>query len=318
MKYLRKKLRDILIKITLKSKRFQCADSIIIFSEARGGSTWLMEILSAALPVCINWEPLHVERGVVPKPLKFGWRPFIPASDINKDYLRLFKEILEFKVHSDWTRTFLGIKKTIRSNFALTKFVRANLLVPYLIAQFDFKFKPVFLIRHPIDVCISRTKSFERDHVSIGHNITESINSERFIEHAAFLDTLDSDFELQIAHWCLNNCATIKKLDTNKLCVVFYSDLLLNPEKETEKILDTTGLRVFAENLNEIEYRNASYTSNSHLEESVEKQLTKNIESLDQGTKQKVQDIFDYFDFKIFSAFSAFPNKQLVSNNTLS
>ena len=58
---------QILIFLIWKSKRFQLQESIIICSETRGGSTWLISILSNIPNTCINWEPLHEKRGVSPK-----------------------------------------------------------------------------------------------------------------------------------------------------------------------------------------------------------------------------------------------------------
>ena len=87
---------QILIYLVWKYKRFNLKESIVIFSEARGGSTWLMEILSSLPNSSINWEPLHVAKGVAPKKYKFGSRPFIPHNEENTLYSKLFKEIFDF------------------------------------------------------------------------------------------------------------------------------------------------------------------------------------------------------------------------------
>ena len=86
------------IRPILKSKKFNAADSIILFSEARGGSTWLMEMLRETLNVCINWEPLHVNSGVVPKENKLGWRPFIPKDNIDDSY-NITRDHLQTLIH---------------------------------------------------------------------------------------------------------------------------------------------------------------------------------------------------------------------------
>ena len=52
--WINRKIGNILIKLILKTKNFKSSDSIIIFSEERGGSTWLMEMLSDTLDICIN------------------------------------------------------------------------------------------------------------------------------------------------------------------------------------------------------------------------------------------------------------------------
>ena len=89
---------QILIYLIWRFRRYDLKDSVIIFSEARGGSTWLMEILSNIPNSCLNWEPLHVAKGVVPKKLRFGSRPFIPTIDKSDTYLNLFKRIISFSI----------------------------------------------------------------------------------------------------------------------------------------------------------------------------------------------------------------------------
>ena len=40
-----KRINDLAVKNILKLRNFESSEAIIIFSEARGGSTWLMELL---------------------------------------------------------------------------------------------------------------------------------------------------------------------------------------------------------------------------------------------------------------------------------
>ena len=99
-KYLRPlfaKNKIYLYKLLLPAKNFKTEDSIIISSETRGGSTWLMELINAVPDLIINWEPLHEIKGVVPEKLKWGQRPFISESSVNVNAKQLLSEILTFK-----------------------------------------------------------------------------------------------------------------------------------------------------------------------------------------------------------------------------
>lgn len=296
----------------MKYKKFNASDSIIIFSESRGGSTWLMEMLRDALNICINWEPLHVNSGVVPIEFKLGWRPFIPKENSDDIYKSLFRNIHEFKIHSKWTRQYLSLKQLIRSKQVLVKYVRANLLVPYLLDKFEFRYPPIFLIRHPIDTCLSQIKAFgnpEDDFIEA--EISNSLNNDRFIEHRDYIKQLETRLEKRIALWCMNNCTTINQLKEYHLHIVFYSDLIQSPRKELENILGTYELSSSTEKLSEAKLRKASSTDfNNEYSSEVDKQLHKNFETLDNSEKDKIQKIFDYFDFKLFTAYSPFPKKE--------
>ncbi|WP_067149680.1 sulfotransferase domain-containing protein [Pseudotamlana agarivorans] len=304
-----KSAKDTFLKVILTTKRFKPSESIIIFSEPRGGSTWLMEILTMLLPVCINWEPLHLDKGKLPNKEGFGFRPYIPAIETNPDYYHFFKKTHEFKIHSDWTRKYLTPTQIFNAELVLTKYVRANMLVPYLLKNFNFKFKPIFLIRHPIDTCVSQIKAFKQSKNELHSKIFQHKDNKRFIEHTTFLNQLESDLEWYIAFWCLNNCTTLENLDTNKLCVVFYSDLISTPKKEVQRILKETNLHKISGPLEKIDFRKPSSTDFSkNLKKSPQLQLSKNIDSLDSNTKDKIQIIFDYFNFKLYSAYSPTPN----------
>ena len=314
MEKLKKLFKFVLVKLILKLRRFESSETIIIFSEARGGSTWLMEIIREIVPVCINWEPLHVQNGVVSKSEKFGWRPFIPQTEASSKYRLLFQKIHEYRVSTKWTVKYLSVADTIKSKYVLTKYVRANLLVPYLVQQFDFKHKPIFLIRHPIDTCLSQIRAFHKGKTRTKPEIPDCINNERYIEHAEFLASLETDLELKIAEWCINNCLTINKLDASTTCVTFYSDLLLDPEQEVIRILASIGLEEYTSNLDAVNFRKPSSTDfRNDLSESIEIQLNKKIETLDISVKHRIQMIFDYFDFTLYSAYTSKPDKNQFS-----
>lgn len=82
--YLNKGLLLVPIWLILKFRRFSASESLLLFCEARGGSTWLMEVLEKILPVCVNWEPLHPTNGVVPSELNLGRRPYIQWDENNR------------------------------------------------------------------------------------------------------------------------------------------------------------------------------------------------------------------------------------------
>lgn len=309
---------QILIYLIWKYKRFDLKDCIVIFSEARGGSTWLMEILSALQYNCINWEPLHIAKGVVPKKYKFGSRPFIPQKEENKLYFKLFIEILSFSISTKWSRKHLSILKILKSKFVITKFTRANLLIPYILENYELEKKPFFLIRHPIDTCLSAINTFvNKRWVHSYDGIPDIINNNRYHKNIHFLSKLQTRLEISIANWCLNNVPTINNSDVlKKMNVVFYYDLLLDPETQIQHISNSLGLtKKNRDNLLSVDYRKPRFSSLSgKLESNPINQINKNFHYLSSTEKDKIQMIFDHFDFKLFDAYSPKPKKQFLSN----
>lgn len=318
MKKLKIKLIKFLIKFILKFKNFKTSNNIIIFSDPRSGSTWLMEMLAIILPATINWEPLHVTEGVVPQRYNFGWRPYIPMENRNNAYYSLFNKIHKFKIHTKWTRSYiLSLRKLIKSQFVLIKYVRANLLISFLLKNFNFKYKPILLLRHPVDIYQSQIKTFGYNNKISKYELPNAINSERYIAHIDYLNEMDSVLERCIALWCIDFQIISNQLEANKdkICIVFYSDLVKNPSKELEKVLNTLGLKKYVASINNVAFSKASSTAyKDNFKTSQEQQLYKNFNILDKNTKDKIQSIFDYFDFKLFSASSPLPNKKYIPN----
>lgn len=320
-KQFKKSLKLKLIYFRLRFKNYNLNDAILIFSEARGGSTWLMELLKNIPGTVINWEPLHVNNGVVPKEFKFGWRPHIPIDNDSPKYLSLFASIFKLKIYNKWTTRYIFWVDLKNSKHVLTKFVRANQSLSWVVHKFpDLMHKPILLFRHPITTCMSRLKTFDK--ISSKHIMTERknedfkipdcINNERFTLHEDYLNSLNTKLEVEIAIWCINNVNLITHVDRNKWQTVFYEDLVLYPETTFKALLKGIDIHLSNQILENINYRSAS-VSNYHgdLKAIPENQLESFLKQLTKEELQRIQAIFDYFNLKTYSAFNAYPIKDV-------
>ncbi|MFD2823320.1 sulfotransferase [Lacinutrix iliipiscaria] len=314
-----KKFKKHILHFFLKLKVFRTKDSILIFSEARGGSTWLMELLKNIPGVIINWEPLHVDYGVVPKSYKLGWRPKIDKENKETKYKTLFSNIIRMKTFNDWTTKYVSWKDVQSSKYVLTKFVRGNQCLPWFVNTFsELKHPPILLLRHPITTCISRLKTFEgvtNVNVALLENdmsfkIPDCINNERFVNHQKYIHELQTQLEVEIAIWCVNNADIIKLENQNKWMTLFYEDLVSNPKQTLKEVLKGIHIELSDAVVNQIQYTKPS-ASNYHgnFKPSKVKQIESYLDHLNQDTLLRIQSIFDYFNLKVYSAFSAYPIK---------
>lgn len=302
--------------LLLKFKKFKVEDSIIICGEPRSGTTWLLDIVSKIPKTCVHWEPFRQENGVVPKKWKWGDRIFIPKEDKNKKYYQLIKGVLSFKIYNKWTIERLSVKSLLKSERIVIKFIRANLLLPYFFQNFNVQNKPILVIRHPIDVSLSKMKAFSYNNI-FPREIPDWLNNNRYFEEADYLQSLTSALEYNIALWCINNCPLLEDEDTiSKLNIVFYSDLVLNPEKETRKIFNNlicVKKSDIDKIISSINFQKASGTDfKKDYIPNPKKQLQKNIKKLTQEEKERIQNIFDHFNFKLYDAYSVFPKKEYL------
>ncbi len=304
-------LRAFFFKLLLQFKSFKTEESILIFSEARGGSTWLMEMLNQALDTAICWEPLHVNNGLIPDRFRLGWRPFLKTDKKNNELNTLFEKILSYKVSNKWSGRYLNIRSILSGEYVLVKFVRANLLLPYFLKIFRFKHQPILLIRHPVDTCVSQIKAFDFDYDTYVKRNKDVLNNERHLANFEYISKLESKLEQKIAIWCINNCPLLNNIEEiDNVFKIYYHELLLDPESVLTEYFTQNKFLKGIEHLNKIEYRKASKTDfNKELGTDVNKQLNKNLKMLNVDEKEKIQAIFDYFDFKLFNAFEAYPTK---------
>ena len=87
-----------LISLFSKFRKNRAEDQILIFSDPRGGSTWLTEIIKSIPNTAIIWEPLHLKYIHQLRELNFGWRQYIPEEVDWPQAKLLFTKIIEGKV----------------------------------------------------------------------------------------------------------------------------------------------------------------------------------------------------------------------------
>ena len=296
-----------LFKTIALFKRYKVEDSIIISSETRGGSTWLMELLYSIPDTIINWEPLHVKKGVVPKNYNWGERPYIPENAIDPQAEKLMNQLLRFKIYSSNSVRFCTLSDFFKTNRVMTKMVRSNLLLPWLTKTFDFKHKPIYLLRHPIAVSKSQLRNIPEDQgVFSEFQIPDIIHNERYAENREYINSLKTRLERQVALWCLHNMEIINHIDSGKRwVVVYYEELLLNTEKEIARISDEINLRI---PIDSNKFDKPSKSDFFHeFQKDKKKQLSKWKDNLSEDELANLQKIFDHFGLTIYNAKEIIP-----------
>lgn len=308
-----------MIRILLRIKNFQLKNSLIICSDPRSGSTWLLQLFNQLPKTICNFEPLHVNKGVVPKKNNLGWHPSLPKdySDFKID--KLFREILTIRKFNKWTTGFVSLKKIYSSNVVVTKFILANHLLPWIIQNYEGQLinRPIYLIRHPIATCLSQLRTFQKvDDKDLfsqlkKENVFEIPKgnfNERFKIHQEYLNKLNTRFERQIALWCINNAHLVNEMHSCKIETVFYEKLVLNPKDEFMRILDSLDIKVSKELIENINYKEPSKTNflGSYKKNS-QKQIHSYLDLFTESELNKIQDILNYFNLKVYRAYSAYP-----------
>jgi hypothetical protein len=209
--------------------------NIFLFATARGGSTWLMEILASQPGMKYYDEPLNLRRpNVASVGLFKDWDALMPGTGdaakvigflqalargrhgaLNppplRPYHRLFTDRIVFKLHElehmmgDVARACHGVV--------------------------------LFLLRHPVPTSQSR-KEFPRLHLYPGSPYFDALlpDPARRREIAALAGS-GTHLQRGVVAWCYQNLVPLTKPDFDGL-VVTYEELVLNPVKGRDLLCD--------------------------------------------------------------------------------
>lgn len=245
----------------------------IIAGSGRSGTTWVLDALALPNKRRTIFEPLHP--ACVANASKYSYR-YIGQHAKNDVLNHFFRELLEGAMHGIWIdyrvrsdrvwptlarfsslrnfrEWYLRLKKLVRNrrryrpylhNPPMIKMIRGNLLLGWLVKNFSVNV--ALLVRHPGAVIESmnrlRGEDWEPEKVlSIYQEQIELL--ERISPKARKLIALSkTELEKYMLAWCLENALPIREAEDNGVHVVFYENLVVNPEKEWCSLASALGL----------------------------------------------------------------------------
>ncbi len=298
----------------LSAKGFCAEDALVLTGDPRGGTTWLMEILCAWPGTALNWEPLHHAFGVVPAAMRWGKRPFIPEDDREPERLATMRELLSGRRNTEWTLRYCTREQAIGAERLLTKFVRANLLLPWMTASIAFKRKPILLLRHPVPTVVSQLKAFpDASHHAAAHTVPDQLFNERHVQHLEMINRLAPGLERQLALWCVNNLSTLRHPRHGRdWIVVYYEDLLLNPAASLERIAAAWGVQPDAWIDHARRDRSSATDFMRDRLSDPAAQAAKWMQRIDPAQAARLQGILDHFGIDEYSLASASPKAAAI------
>ncbi len=289
------KIIDVQMQWLARKMDFEVSKNIIIFSDPRGGSTWVSEILSEITGYPKIWEPFHRKRVQAFKSLGFSWRPYIAADDEWEEAEKLFNKLLKGQILNHWITSETDRSKIKEAQAGVFKFVRANALLPWLVSKFTFERAPIHLLRHPFSVVSSQIKmgwGFNPD------KFLDSLNdrSTYYTQYSTYIRSLKTPHEGLTAIWCMTNKLLLEHKDRDKKWLtLYYEDLVMDPKSALEKVLATWNLKY---DLSRIEFSRASSTAtkNSPLKGKEQLSLWQSHFTLEQI--QAMRKVLEYFEIE--------------------
>lgn len=295
----------------LKSGHIRCTESpVVIFSEPRGGSTWLAELLLQDVNTLMCWEPLRPFRlqeiGLSPLCAEMGgFTPYIPRDAEWGEVHAICEQILNGSF-PNW-KCYLrnDMSNAVSTKRMLVKFVTANMLMHWFAANFK-EARCIYLVRNPFSVVASMCKhrAFSKTHAQF--EFPTSRYTDLFDKHKDYLGNIDHPVQNLAAQWCIKNVSALA-VDLPINCItVYYEHLVVDTKKEMERICRHTGIHFSAIDPALFSQPSSTTVDASFLTD-VSGQLSKWREQLDEQEIAMIQDCLNHFGITVYSKESSMP-----------
>jgi len=213
---------------------------IFLFATARGGSTWMMEILASQPGFKYYDEPFNIRRSNVQHAgLVHEWREVMPDAGRSADLIRFLQE-LQLNQHRFMNPAPFRRHHRFRTNRIVFKIHGLEHLINDIKSSCNGQI--VFLLRHPIPTTLSRYVFPRLDHFIASCHYQQNYLDDSQIREIRRIHCGGSNFQRGILSWCFENMIPLRFADSQDWLTVTYEELLLNPEKTCHSMAETLTL----------------------------------------------------------------------------
>jgi hypothetical protein len=232
-----RKLTSLVISRIYKDTIRDLGKSILVVGSARSGTTWLANIIASQGKSRIMFEPFNPN--LVPEYSKFNYFQYMRSDEYDQDLYDYCRKVFTGKIRNAWIDREI---QHLHPQNRVIKCIRSSLMLRWLDIQFPDVPK-LFIIRHPCAVVLSRMKLGWATDDDIGHFLSQPKLISDFLEDKIeVIAKADSDEEKHAVIWCVTNLVPIRQFHSNKLNLVRYEKLVINPDEVIPMIFHILGL----------------------------------------------------------------------------
>lgn len=292
----------------LRNKKFSPEEAFIVFSEARGGSTWVMETLQKNLNAVTIFEPIWGREGPfskVVKHTKFA-SPFYISTNESEYVLKNFlNDTMKGKLVGTRALQFNSFQELMNNEKLLLKLVNVNLIAPWFAENFKLKYKPIYVVRHPLAILASRERyigNYREDaNTMLGKFDRKRLRNKKhpYYNYIEELDKADTKYKRYVTEWCIRNHKFLEGSNNEQFIVVYYEDMVLNPLKILKRIERDWQINTSFGN-------HTTESGTTAIGEKVytgRKQLNKWVSFFTDTEKKEFQKILDKFGINTYTAY---------------
>ncbi|MBT8235483.1 MAG: sulfotransferase domain-containing protein [Bacteroidia bacterium] len=235
----KKLLKILFIKPIYRLYKVKYVHTIWLLGSGRSGTTWIASLINYDETYRELFEPFHI---VLPE-LKFSGftkHHYLKADAEHGKIQKLAKRILNGQFYSprpEASNTYIWQSKYKN---LLVKDVFANLLA-YNVCKWNNHIKPIFLIRNPYAVALSKCSKKDwywmtdpKDFLAQDNLVQDFLKP-----HVDYINEISDDgtyLDKQILIWSVINFIPLTQFAEDEICITFYEDWTIDPNAELLRI----------------------------------------------------------------------------------
>jgi len=225
----------------LNAQGYDLEQTILVACTARGGSTWLAEIVAALQEYVILWEPLHLVNNPRCEEAGFRWQNYFAEDDdcrAQKEYLRRVYAGADLSTRTLTSLEFSPSDLVDVSGYVV-KHVNANMMLHRIMEWFPVR--AVLMIRHPCAVVASQLNHGGWGHLNDENTSLSDTLAAEFPHLRRVYNGLDTIEEFLAFKWAVRTRVPLSQPTPHPWCLTTYERLVVVGEQEVERIFSCLG-----------------------------------------------------------------------------
>jgi hypothetical protein len=207
-------------------------DTTILAGSARGGTTWVAELINFDNSYRLIFEAISHEHDASGR--AFMWGRYLRDDDDNPLFLDPVKRIVSGRSRRGYSDRF---NRQLFPRKRLMKEIGENLLLHWLHVHFP-EIPIVLLLRHPCGVVSSRLRNgWDRSNQIAGMLKQEQLVTDFLLPFKEKMENATT-LETHFMHWCVETLVPLRKFRRGEIHLAFYENFCVQPEQELKRLFD--------------------------------------------------------------------------------
>ena len=212
-------------------------NGILVAGTARSGTTWLGSLIASQVPCRMMFEPFHP--GKIVEFRRFHYFQYMRPTEPNSELQAYCHRVFSGNIRHRWIDREV---EHLRPHYRLIKEIRANLFLRWISLTFP-EIALLFIIRHPCAVVASRLQLKWATDTDLEPFLAQPQLVEDFLQDKlVVIQQAKTAAEKHAIIWCISNLVPLKQFGPKGLNVIFYENLVLQPEIEIPKLFQAINL----------------------------------------------------------------------------